>query len=497
MKKRPGLDLIIKILPLLLAGCGYPLRYALTNTDIKPAPVTTALTVQVAQFHDNRNPIERVKNERIKAGYTDLADYTYDAEFQGNIAEEITRMVIAHLNFSRTFNPAVSQASFSTTELDESHLRQLQAQKVDLVLTGEIRNFYGYYDQNLGRQLLYGMPLAVISGLLLSWQTTSGNYQTTWYWYGPGLALGNYLESRHKRQIEQHVLLKTKLVSTKTGYVVWQHDFEVRKAGPAALPGINTTQRKYQVVTWSLRDAVNAMVEEIAANSETIVSNLEKSSPSLTLQDESNVTQPEFTIQINLPARTPVQPPRAYRMGMRIGFNYAMFTGIDAINPLPKSGFFFGGYYTFKLGSKLAVQPEVIYSSKGTKVEDKYIINSVAFYNRLSTELNYIDFSPLFTFYPIRSLSLQAGPVMSLFLNGQTRYKIELPMGAGSIDETGTEKVKASEVTSPEWGVLAGVAIRQGQIELGLRQYVGLSQNNPHGDDIKNSVTQLFLGIAF
>ncbi|HEX9975358.1 MAG TPA: hypothetical protein VGD14_25120, partial [bacterium] len=265
--------LIFIFMILLLNGCGYQIRYALNQGDIAISDKTLPMKVQVATFSDSRDYVERQKDARKQKGDSDLADYTYDKEFRGEVATEITKMLSDHLNFSRAFNPAVKLTSFSYEDISDAKLDSLQVIGVDAVFTGEIGHFYGYYDRNIGRQLLYTVPLAVLSGSLLSLTTTSGNYQITYYWYGPGLVLGYYLESLHKRQIEQRAQINARLISTTSHQVVWQQNFDVFISGKRNMPGVNTEQRKYQIAVFSLRDAVNQLVTSLANNADVVLQN--------------------------------------------------------------------------------------------------------------------------------------------------------------------------------------------------------------------------------
>jgi curli biogenesis system outer membrane secretion channel CsgG len=188
-----------------LGGCGYAIQYNLNGRDIVLSKSTAPLKVQVATFSDKREVVERNKSARIEKGETDLTDYTYDREFRGNVAEEVTKMLIKHLNYSKVFASETKRASFQSEQLSAGALDSLGKKGIDAVITGEIHHFFGYYDRSVGRELLYEIPLAVASGMLLTWTTTSGYYQTTYYWYGPGLVLGEYLESFHDRAIIKHV----------------------------------------------------------------------------------------------------------------------------------------------------------------------------------------------------------------------------------------------------------------------------------------------------
>ncbi len=173
-------------------------------------------------------------------------------------------MIVKHLNYSRVFSSPVKPAPFTSDEISAEQLSALRNDGIDAVLAGQITHFYGYYDNNIGRQLLYELPLGVASGLLLSWSTSNGYYKTTYYWYGPGLVLGAYLESLHKRKIEQRTQIDARLISTKDRHIIWQDSMEVFKSEVKSIPGLSQEKQKFRLALSSFRRAVNQMAEELS-----------------------------------------------------------------------------------------------------------------------------------------------------------------------------------------------------------------------------------------
>ena len=257
------------ITTLFLAGCGYSIKYNLNQKDIFVSNSVKPLKVQIARFADNRDLTEKEISARKTTGGTDFGDYTYDMQFQGDVAEGITNMLIKHLNYSKIFTTKSTLAHFGSEQLSIDKqlsiliLDSLANTGVDAVLTGEINHFYGYYDRNIGREFLYEIPLAILSGGIFTWKETTSSLimttETTYYWYGPGLVLGGFLESLHKRSIKQHVQIKAKLISTSTYKPIWEDDFEIFSNEQKSMPGLSTVKRKFQITVWALRDAVNQM----------------------------------------------------------------------------------------------------------------------------------------------------------------------------------------------------------------------------------------------
>lgn len=255
---------------MFLSGCatpkGYLIKYNLNKRDVVlPSSSSIPMKVQVVEFSDRRDFVEKDIAARKEKGFSDLKDYTYDWQFEGNVAGEITKMLIKHLNHSKVFKPAASLATFGSGQLSKETLNYLSKQGVDAVLNGEIENFYGYYDKKIGRQLLYEVPLSIGSAILslgLSGTATGGELLilTTY----PGAKLGEYLESLHQRQIEYHVKITTRLTSTITSEVLWKDSFDISFAGKKRMPGFSTGKRRFDVTVIALHEAANKMVESLA-----------------------------------------------------------------------------------------------------------------------------------------------------------------------------------------------------------------------------------------
>lgn len=256
--------MIAVLFVLLLSGCGgYAIKYELKEPDITISKSKSPLNVQLARFSDTRPQEEKSRTARSAKGQSDLSDYTYDDEFNGNVAEEVTKMVVEHLKYSKVFS-GVAFASFASADASDSRLDSLRDKGVDALILGDLSHFYGYYDQKLGLQLLYGVPLGLASALLLNFSFASGTTEYTIFWYGPGLALGYYLESLHKRDIKYSTQLVLTMVSTSTRKVLWEGSFDVSQDLHDTMPGMNTQGRKFEITIHSLRAAVNKIVESLS-----------------------------------------------------------------------------------------------------------------------------------------------------------------------------------------------------------------------------------------
>ncbi|HEX9972871.1 MAG TPA: porin family protein, partial [bacterium] len=185
---------------------------------------------------------------------------------------------------------------------------------------------------------------------------------------------------------------------------------------------------------------------------------------------------------------TPVKE-RKTKFGIIGGMNLANFSGDEAKDSKSKTGFAAGGFVTFNLSEKLAIQPEILYSTKGAKYEDSQAGMKI----KATTSLNYLDIPVLGVFSPVNNIKLFAGPSINIFLDGKSDAEIH-----GAFEQKYSEDIKSKDVNSPEFGLVVGGAFSSGQLNLGARYSMGFT-NQPKNDevDLKNRVIQFMLGVSF
>jgi len=244
-----------------LAGCAgkYAIKYELGPNTLSPSERTLPLVVRVATFTDSRPEEEKVRSAREAKGGGDVGDYTYDEQFEGQVAGEISKMVAAHLAYVKVFRavelaPLTPAAAAAPRTLDS-----LNTAGVDALLVGEVSHFYGFFDQNMPRAFLFMTGLGVASGLLLNFNVESDGGTLNVSWYGPGMALGAWLDSRHARRVERATQLKVRLLSTTTHAALWEQTIDVASKTSAPASGFTGGTRKYEAAVGSLVDAVRSM----------------------------------------------------------------------------------------------------------------------------------------------------------------------------------------------------------------------------------------------
>lgn len=183
------------------------------------------------------------------------------------------------------------------------------------------------------------------------------------------------------------------------------------------------------------------------------------------------------------------------KVGFKAGGNFSNFHGDDADANM-KTGFHVGGFVTTAFGN-LAVQPEILISTKGAKWEEA----SVETY----TNLLYIDVPILLKFYMTENINLHLGPQFG-FLISASQKKDPEPQ---NYDEDASEFYETLD-----YGAVGGLEFDSNiGFVIGARYYYGLAQVQEDVEtevivnnisikqvkevDIKNSMVQVYVGIGF
>lgn len=109
------------------------------------------------------------------------------------------------------------------------------------------------------------------------------------------------------------------------------------------------------------------------------------------------------------------------RFGVKAGLNLATLSG-GATNEdaTMKVGFHAGGLMEVKFTDKLALQPELLFSLQGTKIDGRVDYGGGE-YDEYSDKLNlgYINIPVMLKFYPTKSFFLEAGPQVGFLVTGK------------------------------------------------------------------------------
>ena len=178
--------------------------------------------------------------------------------------------------------------------------------------------------------------------------------------------------------------------------------------------------------------------------------------------------------------------------GLKAGMNIANLHGddVEGFGYESKMGFCAGGFITFKVANIVAIQPEVLYTQKGTKWEEVFMGGT------WNINLNYLEIPVLFkVIMPIQGMikpHLFVGPYFAYNLTA--KWKI---VYNGQSEEIDVDE----EIKDGDFGAVFGGGIDfglpAGKIVFDARYSLGLTTIDEEGSDVKNNVFSFMLGYAF
>ncbi|PKG42755.1 porin family protein [Psychroflexus sp. MES1-P1E] len=159
--------------------------------------------------------------------------------------------------------------------------------------------------------------------------------------------------------------------------------------------------------------------------------------------------------------------------GLKTGLNISNFTGGD-VGENSLFGFHVGGFAEFKLNKKISLQPELLYSTQGSEVQ-----------NSLKIKVDYLTIPLMVKYYLSEKFSVEAGPQASFLLNDKAEFD------DSSIPDADID------ASSFDFGLNAGLGYNfNSNLFAQVRYNYGITTvgENP---DVKNSVFQMSLGYKF
>ena len=185
--------------------------------------------------------------------------------------------------------------------------------------------------------------------------------------------------------------------------------------------------------------------------------------------------------------------------GIKLGLNCSTLSSNFDIDFNSKLCYLFGGFLTFGLPGGLAFQPELLYSNKGAKYEERFD-GDVA---KLWIILNYLEMPLLVKYgFPMSSASqltpsIYAGPYGAYRLSGKAKVEFD--------GQTETEDINSDEMKTIDYGLVLGAGLDfpmgRGKITFDIRYALGLANlaKNQAGEDevTKNRSFQAMIGYGF
>jgi len=178
------------------------------------------------------------------------------------------------------------------------------------------------------------------------------------------------------------------------------------------------------------------------------------------------------------------------RAGVKAGMNVSnLYLGDNVHDENARIGFN-GGFYGQILSSEVfAIQPELLYSTKGTRADySGFTVNQKVRFN-----LNYLDLPVLAVF--------KLGPSAEIHLGGYGSYLLNANIDYDGDVTNGVEELDRDHFKSYDYGLVGGFGLNFGAAQIGARYNLGLvkladsnAARSQLGDS-KNSVGQIYLAL--
>jgi hypothetical protein len=102
------------------------------------------------------------------------------------------------------------------------------------------------------------------------------------------------------------------------------------------------------------------------------------------------------------------------RFGVKGGLNLSNWAGGDVEDTKSLVGFHVGGFAEIKIIEKLAIQPELLFSTQGTKIDGG------SFFGDFDVKTNYLNIPVLAKYYIVEKFSVEAGPQLGVLLSAKS-----------------------------------------------------------------------------
>jgi hypothetical protein len=174
-------------------------------------------------------------------------------------------------------------------------------------------------------------------------------------------------------------------------------------------------------------------------------------------------------------------------VGIKAGPNFANInTKASATENYKSRTGFHGGAFVLIKATKIGIQPEIIFSQQGSKVE----INSQNFESNFS----YVNIPIMIKLYTVAGINIQAGPQFGFVTNAETPIEDQLNPGSYKVQDV-KDKMKGSDVTAAfglGWDLPFGLTI-DARYNLGLSKIYDQAPSN-QTENAKNQVFQVSVG---
>ncbi|HEX6222789.1 MAG TPA: porin family protein [Chryseolinea sp.] len=177
------------------------------------------------------------------------------------------------------------------------------------------------------------------------------------------------------------------------------------------------------------------------------------------------------------------------RAGIKGGLNVSNLYIDDVSDENARFGFNFGVYGQVFSSDAFAIQPELLFSTKGSKVE----YGGNLFDQSVKYNLSYLDLPVLAVFKLGESAEIHVGPYVGYLLGANISHEGDLGNGTDDIDRDNLKPF--------DYGLAGGFGLNFGSVQVGARYNLGLAELADSDvaelliGDAKNSVAQIYLSL--
>lgn len=179
------------------------------------------------------------------------------------------------------------------------------------------------------------------------------------------------------------------------------------------------------------------------------------------------------------------------RTGIKGGLNISNLYIDDVSDESLRPGFHIGVFTQLPISETFAIQPEVMYSTKGARAT--YDTDAIDLEGEYKFNLNYVDVPVLATFKLGESANIHIGPYVSYLTNASVSSD-------GDIVE-GTSDLNRDHFANIDYGLSAGFELNFSAVTVGTRYNYGLNQvaDSEAAElilgDAKNSLAQVYVAL--
>jgi hypothetical protein len=185
---------------------------------------------------------------------------------------------------------------------------------------------------------------------------------------------------------------------------------------------------------------------------------------------------------------------QSIKYGVKAGASLTNVTGDGAGNAKNIFGFHGGLVANFAVNDAFSIQPEVLYSMKGAKLEENLSGGGITYNEKVTSRLHYIDV-PVMARINADGLFFELGPQVGFLIAAKQKSEISGSLGNGSSEDDIKNSLK-----TVDFGYAAGLGYQLSNGPgIGVRYNGGFTNINKgsNSPSQRNSAFQLYLSFMF